>query len=292
MPRSANSIRAGVALALLTSFVAACSSSPATTSSAASPTSASSSIKTITPGVLTIATYGSDPPLITVGPGANQLGGLSGDWINAFAAEFGLKVKLFQTTFASTLTAVQQGKADIGAPVYYTSSRAQLYYYTYPVDVESLVVFTKSSFHYTGPSSLLGHKVGSVTGYAWTPYFQKYFGSDFLVYPTAKDAQTAFVNGQIDAYLDADINYFSPPMSLSPTISVHPVHAGDFGIPSDLVSSESYWIVRCNEQGLANALDVARQKLVAKWASLLSGDGAPAGYPQLTPSLVKPAEAC
>jgi len=291
MPRSSVSMRAGIALALLSAFVAACSSSSSTTSST-SPASTASSIKTISPGVITIATYGSDPPLITVGPGANQLGGLSGDWINAFAAESGLKVKLFQTTFASTLTAVQQGKADIGAPVYYTSARAQLYYYTYPVDVESLVVFTKSSFHYTGPSSLLGHKVGSVTGYVWTPYFQKFFGSDLLVYPTAKDAQTAFVNGQIDAYLDADLNYFSPPMSLSPTISVHAVSGGDFGVPADLVSSQSYWIVRCNEQGLANALDVARQKLVATWANLLTSDGAPAGYPQQTPSLVKPAEAC
>lgn len=287
MPRSAISRRAGVALALLGSLLAAaCSSSPATTSSAAS------SLKTITPGVITIATYGSDPPLITVGPGANQMGGLSGDWINAFAAEYGLKVKLFQTTFASTLTAVQQGKADVGAPVYYTSQRAKSYYYTYPVDVESLVVFTKSSFNYTGPSSLLGHKVATVTGYVWTPYFQKFFGSNLLVFPTATDAQTAFVNGQVDAYLDADINYFSPPMSLSPTISAHPVHAGDFGIPADLVSSESYWIVNCSEKALANALDAARQKLAAKWASNLSHDGAPAGFPQQSPPLVRPAEAC
>jgi polar amino acid transport system substrate-binding protein len=287
MPRSAIWRRAGVALALLGPFLAAaCSSSPATTSSAAS------SIKTITPGVITIATYGSDPPLITVGPGANQMGGLSGDWINAFAAEYGLKVKLFQTTFASTLTAVQQGKADVGAPVYYTSERAKSYYYTYPVDVESLVVFTKSSFNYTAPSSLLGHKVGSVTGYVWTPYFQKFFGSNLLVFPTAKDAQTAFVNGQVDAYLDADLNYFSPPMSLSPTISVHSVHAGDFGIAADLVSSESYWIVNCSEKALANALDTARQKLAGQWASNLSHDGAPAGYPQQSPPLVRPAEAC
>jgi polar amino acid transport system substrate-binding protein len=244
--------------------------------------------------VLTIATYGSAPPLITVGPGANDIGGLSGAWAKAFAADFGLQVRLLQTTFASTLVSVQQGKADIGAPVYYNSDRAKTYYYTYPVDNESLVIFTKKDFSYSGPSSLQGHKVGTVTGYVWTPYFQKFFGSNLQLYTAASDAKTAFMNGQIDAYLDADINYFSAPLSLSPTLALHSVAGGDFGIPADLIANQSYWIVSCKEKDLANALNLERDKLESsgKWATILSGDGAPPGTPQNSPKLDTPAENC
>ena len=257
-------------------------------------TSSSPPFKTITAGTLTIATYGSAPPLITVGPGPNDIGGLSGGWAKAFASEYGLQIKLFQTTFASSLLAVQQAKADIGAPVYYNSDRAKTYYYTYPVDVEALVVFTKKSFSYTGPNSLKGHKVASVTGYVWAPYFQKFFGSDLQLYSGAADAKTAFLNGQAEAYLDADINYFSPPLKLSPELALHTVNAGDFGIPGDVIANQSYWIVNCNEKDLAQAMDKTRNKLESngQWKSIVSGDGAPPGTPQQTPQLVVPTNLC
>src|SRR5690242_14015747 len=80
--------------------------------SGSSGSSSAPPFKTITAGTLTIATYGSAPPLITVGPGPNDIGGLSGGWAKEFAKQYGLQVKLFQTTFASSLLAVQQGKAD------------------------------------------------------------------------------------------------------------------------------------------------------------------------------------
>lgn len=260
----------------------------------ATPTSSSPPFKTITAGTLTIATYGSAPPLITVGPGPNDIGGLSGGWAKAFASEYGLQIKLFQTTFASSLLAVQQGKADVGAPVYYNSDRAKTYYYTYPVDLEALVVFTKKSFSYNGPGSLKGHKVGTVTGYVWTPYFQKFFGSNLQLYTGAADAKTAFMNGQVDAYLDADINYFSPPLNLSPELSLHTVSDGDFGIPGNIIANESYWIVNCGEKGLAAAMNKTRDKLESngQWKSIVSGDGAPPGTPQQTPQLTVPTNLC
>jgi len=149
MYRSRLRLALGVVLVLVTT---ACGSS---TNGNTSSSTIQGMIKTITPGVLTIATYGSALPLMKVGPGANEIGGLSGGWANAFAQDFGLQVKLFQTTFSSTLLAVQQGKADLGEPVYYNPTRAKTYYYTYPVDLESLVVFTKKSFSYSGPSSLI-----------------------------------------------------------------------------------------------------------------------------------------
>src|SRR6266567_1705354 len=284
MKRSA--LTAGLGAMLLVASIA-CGGS-------ATPTSSSPPFKTITAGALTIATYGSAPPLVTIGPGPNDIGGLSGGWAKAFASEYGLQIKLFQTTFASSLLDVQQGKADIGEPVYYNSDRAKTYYYTYPVDVEALVVFTKKSFAYSGPNSLKGHKVATVTGYVWTPYFQKFFGSDLQLYSGAADAKTAFMNGQVDAYLDADINYFSPPLNLSPELSLHTVSPGDFGIPGDIIANESYWIVNCTEKDLAKAMDKTRDRLESsgQWKSIVSGDGAPAGTPQQTPQLAVPTNLC
>src|SRR5437667_4937896 len=285
MTRSALTAGLGAMLALVT--IACGGTSPQATSS-------SPPFKTITAGTLTIATYGSAPPLITVGPGPNDIGGLSGGWAKAFGDEYGLKIQLFQTTFASSLLAVEQGKADVGAPVYYNSDRAKKYYYTYPVDVEALVVFTKKDFSYNGPSSLKGHKVATVTGYVWTPYFQKFFGSDLRLYSAASDAKTAFMNGQVEAYLDADINYFSAPLNLSPQLCLHTVSAGDFGIPGDIIANQSYWIVNCSEKDLAKAMDKTRDKLESngKWKTIVDQDGAPQGTPQQTPKLTIPANLC
>ena len=284
MTRSA--LTAGLAVMLALTAIA-CGGSPSSSSSAPP-------FKTITSGTLTIATYGSAPPLITVGPGPDDIGGLSGGWAKEFANEYGLKIKLFQTTFASTLVAVEQGKADIGAPVYYNTDRAKKYYYTYPVDVEALVVFTKKTFSYTGPNSLKGHKVATVTGYVWTPYFKTFFGSSLQLYSAASDAKTAFMNGQVDAYLDADINYFSEPLNLSPQLALHTVNANDFGIPGDIIANQSYWIVNCGEKDLGKAMNKTREKLESngKWKTIVDGDGAPPGTPQQTPQLTLPTTLC
>jgi ABC-type amino acid transport substrate-binding protein len=284
MTRSA--LTAGLA-AMLAVATIACGGSP---SSSSSPPP----FKTIESGKLTIATYGSAPPLITVGPGANDIGGLSGGWAKEFAKEYGLEIKLFQTTFASTLVAVEQGKADIGAPVYYNSDRAKKYYYTYPVDNEALVVFTKKDFAYNGPASLKGHKVATVTGYVWTPFFKTFFGNSLQLYAAASDAKTAFMNGQVEAYLDADINYFSEPLSLSPQLALHTVNAGDFGIPGDIISNKSYWIVNCNEKDLGAAMNKTRERLESsgKWKQIVDSDGAPPGTPQQIPALELPQTLC
>jgi len=79
MSRSGLSAGLGVAVILATASCGGSTASPSTSS-------VQWSLHTITPGVLTIATYGSAPPLITVGPGANDIGGLSGGWAKAFAA--------------------------------------------------------------------------------------------------------------------------------------------------------------------------------------------------------------
>jgi polar amino acid transport system substrate-binding protein len=266
--RPAN-LRVGLAIGLVV-IAGACGG----TSSTQQPT-----VKTVTSGYLTVATYGTALPVIQVGPGPDQVGGTDGAWINAYASDHGLKVKLFQTTFESSILAVQQGKADMSVSFYYNPDRAHKVYYTYPIDIEGLQAFTKKSFSWNGASSLMGHKVGSVTGYEWIPYFQKAFGSSLLLYPTGTDAKTAFLNGQIDAYLDADVNYFGPPINASPDVLPHDLKGGDLGIPDSLIAVMSYNIVNCGEKDVANGMNDEMKKLQSsgKWATILTQTGAPAG---------------
>lgn len=60
-------------------------------------------------------------PGIVVGPG-DQLGGLDGVLLTAFAKDHGLELKLYQTTFASMILAVEQKKIDVGTYVFYPRS--------------------------------------------------------------------------------------------------------------------------------------------------------------------------
>lgn len=251
--------------------------------------------KTIQSGLLTVATYGTAVPIIVVGPG-DQLGGTAGAWITAFANDSGLKLKLFQTTFASSILAVQQGKADMSVSFYWNADRAKTVYYTYPLDIEGLQVFTKKSFSYSGPTSLNGKKVGTVAGYEWVPNLQKAFGSNLLVYPTETEGKTAFLNDQIVAYFDAGLQFFGPPLNADAnTVALHNVSPGDFGIPGSLITVMSYNIVSCNEKDLAKGLDDELSKLQSsgKWADILNKTGAPAGsLPATAAPLVHPDQGC
>jgi len=71
------------------------------------------------PGYLTVATYGTDLPSLLVNNG--QLSHTDGKLINEFAKSEGLKLKLIQTTFASTILEVEDHRADLGLGYFYWS---------------------------------------------------------------------------------------------------------------------------------------------------------------------------
>ena len=119
--------------------------------------SPSPAYRLVQPGVLTVATYGSAAPALVVLPN-DQLGALDGALLTSFAKDQGLKLKLYQTTFASVILAVEQGKVDIGTYYYYKEERAQHVYYTYPFFQERATLFTLTSFPYNGPDSLKGKR--------------------------------------------------------------------------------------------------------------------------------------
>jgi ABC-type amino acid transport substrate-binding protein len=229
-------------------------------------------------GQITVATYGNGFPTIIV-KSNGTLGGTSGAWINAFAKANHLKVKLFQTTFTSAILAVQQRKADVTLDIYYTPARSKTLYYSFPFSVEGLQVFTKKSFPYSGPASLSGHKVAAVTGVAWVPFLQTAFGSDLQLFPGQAEAGTAFVNGQVDAYFEADAQYFVPPINKSPNVVPHNIKPGQYGIPADFTRTFGYLVLNCKAKKLTKALNATLTRLEksGKWAKILKAAGAPKG---------------
>lgn len=233
------------------------------------------SYQLVQPGYLTVATYGTGKPEVVVGPGDN-FGGVDGNYLTQFAKDHGLKIKLFQTTFASVILAVQQRKADVGAYIFYTPQRAKQMYYTYPYfNSGKTVIFTLKSFHYNGPSSMEGKKVGTVVGFVWAPYLQQWSASGAALFPDQASVGQALLNGQIQGYINGDTAAETPPLNNSSDVVQHPLKSGDYGLPAVLLTNDSYNIVNCSNKGLATALNQEMSKLRSsgQWAKYYTSNG-------------------
>ena len=228
----------------------------------------------VEPGYLTVGTYGTGIPAIIVGPG-DKLGGLDGALLNAFARDHDLQIKLYQTTFASQILAVEQGKVDVGTYVFYTAERAKHVFYTYPFWVSHAVIFTLRSTPYSGPESMDGKKVGTVVGFVWAPYLQKWSSAGGVLFPDQATIGQALLNGQIDGYVNGEVLLHTPPISDSSDVVAQRLQPGDFGFPASVLSNLSYNLVNCNNRGLAAAMDEEFAKLHSngEWLTVLKDYG-------------------
>jgi len=244
----------------------------------------------VNPGYLTVGTYGSGPPVIVVGPG-ETLGGIDGALFNAFVKDHGLKLKLFQTTFSSMILAIEQGKIDIGEDVFYTAERAKHIYYTYPFFVGHAVLFTAKSLPYSGPDSMTGKKIGTVIGFVWAPYLQKWSAAGTALFPDMTAVGQALLNDQIQGYINGYTAIHEPPLNDSPNIVTHTLHAGDFGMPESLLVNIAYNIVNCQNRGMAAAMDQEITKLhrSGEWQKVLETNGV---GPDSDAPLTSPAQIC
>src|SRR5580700_696983 len=227
-------------------------------------------LQLVEPGSLTVGTYGTVIPGIVVGPG-DELGGLDGILLNAFAKDHGLKLKLYQTTFASMILAVEQKKIDVGTYVFYTKERAQHVFYTYPFLVSRAVIYTLKSSSYSGPQSMDGKKVGTVVGFVWAPYLQQWSADGAALFPDQVTVATALLNGQIQGYVNGGFIIHAPPFNDDPNVLAHPLHTGDFGIPEQFLANPAYNLVNCNNRELGEELDRELAKLRAngEWQKAL-----------------------
>lgn len=247
--------------------IAACSSTNSSSNG-----NSSQSFHLIHPGYLTVATHGTEPPELSISL-KGKLGALDGTWINKFAKKHHLKIKLFQTTFASAILAVEDGKADVGVAAYYTPTRAKAVYFTYPFYQEHAAVLTLPGFKYTGPSSLNGKQVGTVTGFVWQPYLQKVFGSNLHIYPDTTTVGKALLDGSISAYFDTVTSNTLPP--LTPQNSkAYVIKNGQFGMPESVLVDIARNYVNCHNTKLASAMNstIAKMHNDGSWATLLQAN--------------------
>jgi polar amino acid transport system substrate-binding protein len=262
------------------SAAAPAASAAAPAASAAAPASGSAAQVTfnlVTPGIFTVATDVTYPPWMTIVPGVNgaadSAGGVDGALLNAFAAEYGLKLQLLETDFPSMLLDAQQGKADIASAISYNPKRAQQLYFTAPFGSEPVVVYTLSSFDYTSPDSLKGKRLGTGNGYFEQPVLEAWQPGTVL-FPNGVAGNTALLNGQIDAWFsDASALNVDPFKSQSGKVTAHSLKTGDFGFTEEQILGLEYNGVKCGNGALAQALDKTLKRLhdSGQWATIISG---------------------
>jgi ABC-type amino acid transport substrate-binding protein len=271
--------KVGAALTFVTAVTGVTLAAPL--AATASSSSSAKSFDLVTPGTLTVADFGTELP--DVGINANKISGLDGVFLNAFAKKYGLKVKLFTTSFPSTILAVQQNKADLAVNFYWSPARGQTVKFGTPYNADYTVVIVnkKAIPKYTGPSSLAGKKIGSIVGTVYQPVVQAAFpASDVTVYTGIPEAGSALLNGQIDAMVDSSSTFDAPPLAGSKDIAEFPGKVGQYGITAADASFPDSNIVGCKNNSLNTALNAELKSLEksGQWNKALKQYGAPTPY--------------
>lgn len=248
----------------------------------------------VEPGKLTVAFVDGNLPNLALAPDGT-LEGLDGAWINAFAEEHGLEVVPSPMEFSAQILAVQQGKADIGTSTYYTAERAEQVYYAFPFWRDTTGVYVRNDFKYSGPESLEGKKVGTIRGWTFGPYLEETLGLDNIVYfDDIPQAYSALIAGQIDGVVNGSGGAFEDAyLAYADQIEFHAFEAGDFGLPEELIANQSHNFVRCDNPGLAEAMDATMQRLhdSGEWAKIQEQYGVPATSDYTAP-LDPPVQLC
>lgn len=240
----------------------------------AGPAQAQEEFKLAEPGVLTVAVFSNGVPVIGYDTD-DKLIGIDGVLLNSFAEKHNLKVKLYKTTFASTILAIQQGKADVGTWFYYTEDRAKQIRYTLPFLRETASVFTLKSNEFDGVESLKGKRVGVVVGQSFAPFVQKTFGSTAQMYPDGIAGGTALLNGQIDAYVGSSFIINEPPFVGTDNVRATVLKVGEMGLPPNIAGAFDHNFVSCSNKGLAAALDDELRRLTesGEWKKVIEEHG-------------------
>lgn len=247
---------------------------------------------TVHPGELTVAVYGTALPDMVINAD-KTLGGLEGPMFDSFLKACKLKLRLFETTFASMILAVQNGEADVATYIFYSEARSKVLYYTYPHWVaDQANVFTLKTFSYTGPESMEGKKVGTVTGFVWAPFLQQKFGANAMLFPDTVTGGTALLNGQIDGWVNGGTTIDVPPFKdQKDKVVGHPIPPNTWGMGENVVFNNSYNTVHCNNKDLAKALNENLERMVksGEWKKVMDSVKVP---DSAAPKLVEPKQGC
>ena len=159
-----------------------------------------SGVKTITPGVLTVAEDG-DMPYTGLDQATGKMIGVDGEFMEAAARDLRLKVKPVAMDWAPEVPSVQSNRVDtLTGGMYYTAARARIVNITKPCWYDFTAFIERSGSHISTVPGLKGHPVGTVQGFLFVPDLQKisYVGPSLHLYQTIDAALQDLASGRID----------------------------------------------------------------------------------------------
>lgn len=156
---------------------------------------------TIAAGKLTVAL--DEYPPFTTASSDGTIGGVDSDIAKRFAAENCLTVVPVVVDPAAAIQYVVSGKADVAMGDWYrTAERAKVMGLSYPTYLDRMGIYSKTGL--SSVESLIGKKVGTVSGFLWVAELQKLLGDNLTLYPNpvalAQDLGAGRVEVGVDSY--------------------------------------------------------------------------------------------
>jgi ABC-type amino acid transport substrate-binding protein len=168
----------------------------------------SPTLRTINPGMLTVATAGELP---MAGVEGSQLLGTDGEMISMIAARLGLKIQPALMEWSATVQSVRSGRADVMlGNMAWTPTRATVLLLTDPIYYAATYVAMRADQPFTQSitvADLKGRSVGTGTGGSNVPDMKKIPGvGDVKLYDGADPCVRDVVAGRLDfAFLDGPL---------------------------------------------------------------------------------------
>lgn len=202
-----------LALTLLAALFAGCGSSTSTASTTAE---AASTVKTVTEGVLTVATSPDFAPMEFVDAskdGQDQYVGFDMTLAAYIAEQMGLELVVTPMSFDACLTAVQMGSVDLSLSGFsYTEERAENYYLSdyYDAGNESeqvLITLASNGDKYADAANVEGLKVGYQTASLQEMFTQEQLpNAETVVFSDITTGVLQLQNGDFDCMAVAQGN--------------------------------------------------------------------------------------
>ncbi|VFR37633.1 putative solute-binding component of ABC transporter [plant metagenome] len=178
---------------LLAGAVAACAFLSVTTPATAQP------LKTVEPGVLTVAFSGDMPG---TGWQDGRMTGYDGEVLERVARALNLKIKPALMEWSGTIASVQSGRVDIMAGTMgWTAQRAKIMTLSDPIQYFKNGITQTEKTNWTRLKDLENKKVGTITGFSFIPELRKLDGLTLSLYDTSDAAVRDLLAGRIDAVI-------------------------------------------------------------------------------------------
>lgn len=187
-------------------------------------------LKTVKPGVLTVA-YNGDMPGTSVKDG--KLIGLDGEIMQFVAEKLGLKVEPVLMEWSAEIAAVESGRADImHGMMGWNVARTKVLGMSDPIYYQPTGVTQKKGQNWGTIKDLEGKRVGTITGFAWVDEMKRIPKATISLYDTSDAAVRDLLAGRLDALI-ADGPLVEYAIKQNPSWNIHQVPLVDPGRKAD-----------------------------------------------------------